>query len=185
LKQNKCVFGVPSGQLLGFLVSNQAIEASTKQIRAITEMAPPCCVKDVQKLIESMAALNRFISRLDEKGLPFFKLLKKTYKFEWTEDAKEAFESLKVYLTSSPILMPPKKNLHDVIHIGNIYCGQRNNCGRKRRRVCIQGTAASILHQRDSDRLKNTVPVCTKTTLRPPNHFSQATTLLRKATRLP
>jgi hypothetical protein len=72
-------------------------------------MAPPHSVKDVQKLKRSMAALNRFISRLGEKGLPFFKLLKKTGKFEWTEEAKEAFESLKIYLTSSPILTPPKK----------------------------------------------------------------------------
>jgi hypothetical protein len=64
----------------------------------------------VQKLTGSMAALNRFISRLDKKGIPFFKLLKKTGKFEWTEEAKEIFKSLKVYLTSSPILTPPKKN---------------------------------------------------------------------------
>jgi hypothetical protein len=40
-------------------------------------MAPPHFVKDVQKLIGSMAALNRFISRLGEKGLAFFKLLKR------------------------------------------------------------------------------------------------------------
>jgi hypothetical protein len=32
LNPNKCVFGVPSGQLLGFLVSNWGIEANTKQI---------------------------------------------------------------------------------------------------------------------------------------------------------
>jgi hypothetical protein len=62
LNPNKCVFGVPLGQLLGFLVSNRGIEASTKQIRAITEMAPSRCVKDVQKLTGSMAALNIFIS---------------------------------------------------------------------------------------------------------------------------
>jgi hypothetical protein len=61
---NKCVFGVPLGQLLGFLVSHRGIEASTKQIRAITEMGPPRYVKDVQKLTGYMAALNRFISRL-------------------------------------------------------------------------------------------------------------------------
>ena len=56
-----------------------------------------------------MAALNRFISRLGEKGLPFFKLLKKTDKFEWTEQANKAFKRLKAYLTSSPVLTPPKK----------------------------------------------------------------------------
>jgi hypothetical protein len=32
LNPNKCVFGVPSGKLLGFLVSHHGIEASTKQI---------------------------------------------------------------------------------------------------------------------------------------------------------
>ena len=56
-----------------------------------------------------MAALNRFISRLGEKGLPFFKLLKKKDKFEWTEEANEAYKKLKAYLTSSPVLTPPKK----------------------------------------------------------------------------
>jgi hypothetical protein len=30
-----------------------------------------------------MAALSRFISRLDEKGQPFFKLLKALKKFVW------------------------------------------------------------------------------------------------------
>ena len=72
-------------------------------------MGPPRSVKDVQKLTGYMAALNRFISRLGEKGLPFFKLLKKTNKFEWTEEANEAFKKLKAYLTSSLILTPPKK----------------------------------------------------------------------------
>jgi hypothetical protein len=80
-------------------------------------MGPPCYVKDVQKLTGSMIALNRFISRLDEKGLPFFKLLKKTDKFEWTEEAQEAFESLKVYLTSSPILTLPKKHEDMMLYI--------------------------------------------------------------------
>jgi ribosomal protein L24E len=55
-------------------------------------MGPLRCVKDVQKLAESMAALNHFISQLSEKELPFFKLLKKTDKLEWTEEANEAFE---------------------------------------------------------------------------------------------
>jgi hypothetical protein len=38
-----------------------------------------------------MAALNHFISRLGEKGLPFFKLIKKSGKFKWTAEADEAF----------------------------------------------------------------------------------------------
>jgi hypothetical protein len=64
-----------------------------------------------------MAALNHFVSRLNKKGLPFFKLLKKMGKFEWTEEAKEAFKSLKAYLTSSPILTPPKKHEDIMLYI--------------------------------------------------------------------
>jgi hypothetical protein len=38
-------------------------------------MKAPTCIKDIQKLTECMVALNRFISKLGERGLPFFKLL--------------------------------------------------------------------------------------------------------------
>jgi hypothetical protein len=44
-------------------------------------------------------------------------LLKKTGKFEWTEEAKDAFEKLKVYLTSSPVLTPPKKHEAMMLYI--------------------------------------------------------------------
>jgi hypothetical protein len=78
----KCVFGVPSGKLLGFIVSNRGIEANPKKIMAITDMEAPATIKDVQKLTGCIAALNRFISRLGERGLPFFKLLKRQDMFQ-------------------------------------------------------------------------------------------------------
>jgi hypothetical protein len=42
-----------------------------------------------------MAALNRFITRLGEKDMSFYKLLKKVGKFQWTTKAQEALEALK------------------------------------------------------------------------------------------
>ena len=71
-------------------------------------MKPPKKVKDVQKLTGCMATLSRFISRLGEKGLPFFKLLKASEKFEWSEEADAAFTQLKQYLTSPPVLTARK-----------------------------------------------------------------------------
>ena len=64
LNPNKCVFGVPSGKLLGFIISHRGIEANPEKISAITKMQAPATIKDVQKLTGCMAALNRFISRL-------------------------------------------------------------------------------------------------------------------------
>jgi hypothetical protein len=59
------------------------------------------------KLTGMMAALGRFISKLGEKGLPFFKLLKKGDKFVWDDEAQKAFEALKESLTTPPIITPP------------------------------------------------------------------------------
>jgi hypothetical protein len=54
-----------------------------------------------------MEALGRFISKLSEKGLTFFKLLKKANKFAWVEEAQKAFDTLKESLTTPLIMMPP------------------------------------------------------------------------------
>jgi hypothetical protein len=107
LNTTKCIFGVPSGKLLGFIVSNRGIEANPEKITAITDMEAPATIKDVQKLTGCMAALNRFISRLGERGLPFFRLLKRQDKFYWTEEAERALQDLKQHLQSPPILTAP------------------------------------------------------------------------------
>jgi hypothetical protein len=54
------------------------------------------------------AALGCFIVRSGEKGLPFFQLMKRTEKFEWTPEADKAFAELKRYLTSPPIMVAPR-----------------------------------------------------------------------------
>ena len=77
LNPTKCVFGVPSRKLLGFIISHRGIEANPEKINAIMDMEAPATIKDVQKLTGCMVALNRFLPRLGERGLPFFKLLKK------------------------------------------------------------------------------------------------------------
>ncbi len=77
LNPDKCVFGVLAGKLLGFLVSNRGIEANPKKIKAITPLAKPACINDVQRLAGRVAALSRFISRLGEKALPLYQMMKK------------------------------------------------------------------------------------------------------------
>jgi hypothetical protein len=103
LNPDKCVFEVTAGKLLGFLVSHRRIEANPEKIKTIEAMRPPACIKDVQKLTRCLAGLSRFISRLAERSLPFFKLLQKFRPFVWIEEADKAFQELKWYLTSPPV----------------------------------------------------------------------------------
>jgi hypothetical protein len=109
LNPNKCVFGVPLGKLLGFIISHRGIEANPEKISTITNMKAPTYIKDMQKLTRCMAALNRFISRLGERGLPFFKLLKHQEKFVWTPEADQALAQLKDFLYKPPVLTAPCK----------------------------------------------------------------------------
>jgi hypothetical protein len=108
LNPEKCVFGVSAGKLMGFLVSYRGIEANPEKIKATKAMRPPARIKDVQKLTGSLASLSRFISRLAERALPFFKLLRKSGPFSWTEEVKQAFQELKQHLVSLPILVAPE-----------------------------------------------------------------------------
>ena len=81
LNPKKCIFGVPKGKLLGYIVSEHGIEANPEKITAISNMGPIRNIKVMQRLTGYLAALSRFISRFGEWGMPLYKLLKKTDTF--------------------------------------------------------------------------------------------------------
>ena len=81
LNPEKCVFGVPARKLLGFIVSHRGIEVNPEKIKAILNITKPANLKDIQRLTSCVAAVSRFISRLGEKAMPLYKLLKKADKF--------------------------------------------------------------------------------------------------------
>ncbi|KAI5327719.1 hypothetical protein L3X38_027115 [Prunus dulcis] len=61
-------------------------------------------VKEIQSLTGRAAALNRFFSKSTDKCRPFFKALKEGQKDKWDEECEVAFQNLKTYLTSPPLL---------------------------------------------------------------------------------
>jgi hypothetical protein len=147
LNPTKCVFGVPSGKLLGFIVSNRGIEANHVKISAITDMGAPATIKDVEKLTGCMAALNRFISRFGERGLPFFKLLKCQDKFQWTEEAEQTLQDLKHHLQSPPVLTAPVPGEDLLLYIAAIthVVSSAIVVERSKKRPCILSTEARVL----------------------------------------
>jgi hypothetical protein len=108
LNFEKCVFSIHKGKVLGCLVSTKGIEANPVKIKALMEMQDPVSVKDVQKLIGRVAALNSFIPRAAERSLPFFQVLRSSKNFKWSETQKRAFQELKDYLSNMTKLCPPE-----------------------------------------------------------------------------
>ena len=74
---------------MGFMVSQRGLEANPEKVQAMIDMASPRIVKEVQKLTGRVATPNRFVSRVTNKRLPFFKTLKQA--FTWTDECEAAF----------------------------------------------------------------------------------------------
>ncbi|XP_042410036.1 uncharacterized protein LOC121999416 [Zingiber officinale] len=67
-------------------------------------MSPPRNLKEAQRLTGRIIALSRFILKTTDQSLPFFKILRRATKFQWDAECDKAFEELKVYLNSLPVL---------------------------------------------------------------------------------
>ncbi|KAM1696491.1 hypothetical protein ACFXTN_028015 [Malus domestica] len=111
LNPNKCAFGVDSGKVLGFMISQQGIEANLEKIKAIIDMKELVTSKDIQSLTGNVAALTRFISKATDRCAPFFKALKGSKKYiAWTDECVEAFKNLKDYMSKAFLLSKPEVN---------------------------------------------------------------------------
>jgi hypothetical protein len=110
MNPNKCAFGVPAGEFLGFLVHEGGIEVGKKSMKAIDEVVPPTNLKELQSLLGKINFVRRFISNLSQKVLSFSPLLriKKDQKFVWGDEQQKAFDEIKKYMKEPPVLVPPQ-----------------------------------------------------------------------------
>uniref|UniRef100_A0A2N9EB75 Uncharacterized protein n=1 Tax=Fagus sylvatica TaxID=28930 RepID=A0A2N9EB75_FAGSY len=103
----ECMFGVTSGKLLGFIVSQRGIEVDPDKIKAILEMKEPRTEKEIRGFLGRIQYISRFIAQLTTICEPMFKLLKKDVPVKWNNQCQVAFDRIKNYLLNPPILMPP------------------------------------------------------------------------------
>jgi len=107
LNPAKYTFGVRSGKLLGFIVSQKGIEVDPDKVRAILQMPHPCTEKEIRGFLGRLNYIARFISHLTTTCEPIFKLLRKNQTKEWNEECQVAFEKIKQYLQEPPVLRLP------------------------------------------------------------------------------
>nr|CAN80607.1 hypothetical protein VITISV_033525 [Vitis vinifera] len=107
LNPKKCTFGVTSGKLLGHMVSEPGIEVDPDKIKAILDMPAPKTEKEIRSFLGRLQYINRFIARLTDICEPIFRLLRKNQPKIWNDDCQLAFEKIKEYLLSPPVLVPP------------------------------------------------------------------------------
>jgi hypothetical protein len=73
LKMNllKCAFGVSVGMFLGFIIHEYGTEIDPRKIESINKLQPPQCKNDMQKFLEKLNYLRRFIFNLSGRICAF------------------------------------------------------------------------------------------------------------------
>jgi hypothetical protein len=110
-KFDKCEFMKQSIEFLGHTVSEKGIQPQIEKIKAILNWPTPQTVQEVQSFLGLANFYRRFVPRFGHIAAPLSDLLRKTNKkFLWTEKQQQAFDELKRFLTSEPILIPYNPN---------------------------------------------------------------------------
>ena len=86
LNTQKCTFGVTSGKLLGFLVSDRWIEVDPSKIKAILDMPLPKSEKEIREFLGRLQYISRFIAKLISTCEPILKLLRNNEPHAWNNE---------------------------------------------------------------------------------------------------
>src|SRR5690242_19621610 len=116
-KFNKCAFWLEEIQFLGHILSSKGIAVDPSKVKDILEWKSPTTVHQVRSFLGLAGYYRRFIPDFSKIVKPITGLLKNDTKFDWSSKCNEAFEQLKVLLTTAPVLAQP-----DINKPFDVYC---------------------------------------------------------------
>jgi hypothetical protein len=103
-KFSKCAFWLKEIQFLGHVLSAKGIVVDPNKVKDILEWKLPTTVHQVRSFLGLAGYFHRFIPNFSKIVKPITSLLKNDTKFDWSSKCNEAFEQLKVLLTTTPVL---------------------------------------------------------------------------------
>jgi hypothetical protein len=104
-KISKCAFWLEEIQFLGHVLSAKGIAVDPSKVKDILEWNSPTKVHQVWSFLGLAGYYRRFIPDFSKIVKPITGLLKNDTKFDWSSKCNEAFEQLKVLLTTAPVLV--------------------------------------------------------------------------------
>jgi hypothetical protein len=116
-KFGKCAFWLEEIQFLGHVLSAKGTAVDPSKVKDILEWKPPTTVHQVRSFLGLAGYYRRFILDFSKIVKPITGLLKNDTKFDWSSKCNEAFEQLKVLLTTTPVLAQP-----DIEKLFDVYC---------------------------------------------------------------
>uniref|UniRef100_A0A3B4WDD1 Gypsy retrotransposon integrase-like protein 1 n=2 Tax=Seriola lalandi dorsalis TaxID=1841481 RepID=A0A3B4WDD1_SERLL len=107
LKPSKCCLFREQVSYLGHVVSARGIATDPEKVLKVVEWPAPQNISEVCQFVGLASYYRRFVEDFATVAKPLHELTKKYARFNWTAECQEAFEELKVRLTSAPVLAYP------------------------------------------------------------------------------
>ena len=104
INPDKCDVFRMKVQCLGHIVSKDGLEVDLSKIEAVQKFPAPRSQTEVKSFLGLASYYRRFVPKFAEIPCPLHKARETWTKFKWTPEALDAFESLKLKLTSTPRL---------------------------------------------------------------------------------
>jgi hypothetical protein len=104
VKPEKVVLGTKEILFLGHLVSADGVLIDPERTKAIRDFPFPKDVRSVSWFVGMVNFYHKFIPRLAEVAAPLSALRKKEARFNWGKQQQEAFDALKLAISSPPVL---------------------------------------------------------------------------------
>ena len=100
----KCEWHASKVEFLGYIISAEGVSMAEDKVQTLLEWAPPTNVTAVQSFLGFANFYRRFIEGFSKVCKPLTDLTKKGIRWQWTEEAQNAFDTLKRRFTTAPIL---------------------------------------------------------------------------------
>lgn len=104
LSPEKCEFSQSSVRFLGHIIDESGIHADPSKIAGIQNFPAPSNITELQRFLGMANQLAKFIPNLAVETAPLRSLLRKNTVWMWGPPQQEAFQRIKTFLTSSPVL---------------------------------------------------------------------------------
>ena len=106
-KLSKCEFWIDEVPFLGHIISKGGILEDPSKVQEVLDWEVPETQKKFREFLGLAGYYPKFIENFSKISKPLTSLLEKDAKFEWTEARQAAFDELKKWLTTSPVLVVP------------------------------------------------------------------------------
>ncbi|OMJ26127.1 Retrovirus-related Pol polyprotein from transposon [Smittium culicis] len=124
LNPKKCIFAVPKVDILGFTVSKDGQEIAEDKIAAVKKFPRPINVPTLRRFLGMTSFCRAFIENFTDTAAPLYKKLKNDT-YDWNSECETAFQSLKMAMTSEPVLAHPDTSMP---YIMKLFTAEVNYC---------------------------------------------------------